>query len=121
MTNDTGITPPSRLLDRRRRRRDGGLPFVMVPIAMIGTVSPVAFVTYAAVGAHTSARDGTAWPGQRVLAAELELSRRTVQRALDELVKSGFLTVEAAHRPDGGRAENIYRVVPLGAVDNPVE
>ena len=122
MTNDTRPARRARsTLDPRRRRKDGGLPFVMVPIALLPAVTPTAVVTYAAVSAHTSAAEGTAWPGQKVLAAELELSRRTVQRALDELVRAGFLTVESAWRPDGGRAENVYRIVPLGPVDNPVD
>lgn len=116
MTNHTGSI---------RRRRDGGLPFVMVPVRLIGHVSPIALATYAAVSAYTNARTGTAWPGQVALAADLRVSVRTVQRALAELSTAGALQVEAAFREDGSQAENVYRITPLTpvekGVDNPVD
>lgn len=39
--------------------------------------------------------DDTCWPSVRRIAEDLKLSRRTVQRALADLERHGFVTVKA--------------------------
>lgn len=96
----------------RQARPRQGLPFVMVPVHLIGTVSPMALAAYAAVSAYTNAETGTAWPGQARLADDLAVSKRTVQRALDELTAAGVLEVSARqHAVTRGRIQNEYRIV----------
>jgi DNA-binding transcriptional MocR family regulator len=48
-----------------------------------------------------------------VLAESMHCCRRTVERALDSLVRRGLLTVEPRYRDDGGRAANRYVLSPL--------
>ena len=54
--------------------------------------------------------DGTCWPSVRRIAADLKLSRRTVQRALSDLEHHGFLERNHRRRPNGSLTSNLYRV-----------
>ncbi|MBS6457182.1 MAG: helix-turn-helix domain-containing protein [Firmicutes bacterium] len=54
--------------------------------------------------------DGTCWPSVRRIAADLKLSRRTVQRALSDLEHHGFLERTHRRRPNGSLTSNLYRV-----------
>lgn len=56
-------------------------------------------------------KDGICWPSIRTIARELELSRATVYRALDDLCKAGLLTREQRWRENGGRTSNLYKIV----------
>ena len=53
---------------------------------------------------------GTAWPSVPKLAAEVQISDRTVQRALRVLEEAGLLTVERHDRKDGGQTSNRYHL-----------
>ncbi len=55
-------------------------------------------------------KDGTCWPSIRTIAGELQLSRATVCRALDDLCQAGFLTREQRWRENGGRTSNFYKI-----------
>jgi len=43
--------------------------------------------------------------------ADLKLSRRTVERALADLEKTGFLLREHRFRKKGGKSSNLYRLL----------
>lgn len=49
-----------------------------------------------------------AWPGINTIARELSLSRSTVKRALNDLVKAGLIRKEAYYRENGSATSNRY-------------
>jgi predicted transcriptional regulator len=54
-------------------------------------------------------RSGTkpdCWPAVNTIAEELRLSRSTVKRALNDLVKAGLIEKEARYRENGSRSSN---------------
>lgn len=53
---------------------------------------------------------GTCWPSVRRIAEDLKLSRRTVQRALADLGRHGFLERTHRRRPNGSLTSNFYRL-----------
>ena len=54
---------------------------------------------------------GRCWPGIKTIAAELNLSRSTVKRALDDLYKEGLISKEPRWRENGSYTSNLYRVL----------
>ena len=54
--------------------------------------------------------DGTCWPNVCRIAADLKLFRRTVQRALADLERHGFLERTHRRRPNGSLTSNFYRL-----------
>ena len=54
--------------------------------------------------------DDTCWPSVRRIAADLKLSRRTVQRALADLERHGFLEHTHRRRPNGSLTSSLYRI-----------
>ena len=54
--------------------------------------------------------DGVAWPAIPNLAKEVQVSDRTVQRALTALAEAGLLEIERRTRKDGGWTSNGYRL-----------
>ena len=57
-----------------------------------------------------SNKEGTCWPGIKTIAAGLNLSRSTVKRALDDLVKAGLLEKSCRWRENGSLSSNLYRI-----------
>lgn len=55
--------------------------------------------------------EGRCWPGIRTIAAELNLSRSTVKRALDDLCREGLVSKEQRWRENGSLSSNLYRVL----------
>ena len=53
-------------------------------------------------------KDGTCWPGINTIAAGVSLSRSTVKRALDDLVRAGLVTKERRWRGNGSLTSNLY-------------
>ena len=56
--------------------------------------------------------EGKCWPAIRTIAADLQLSRSTVKRALAELEQHGYLEKKHRYRENGSYTSNLYTVVP---------
>lgn len=50
------------------------------------------------------------FPGVRTIASDCNMSDRTVRRALDDLIESGFVHKEARFRDNRGQSSNLYTV-----------
>ncbi len=57
-----------------------------------------------------SNKEGTCWPGIKTIAAGVSLSRSTVKRALDDLVKAGLVEKSSRWRENGGLTSNLYQI-----------
>lgn len=55
-----------------------------------------------------SNREGQCYPSIRTIARDLQLSRRTVERAIDDLVRAGLVTKEQRWRENGGRSSLLF-------------
>ncbi len=55
-------------------------------------------------------KEGACWPGIKTIAAGVSLSRSTVKRALDDLVKAGLVVKARRWRENGSLSSNLYRV-----------
>ena len=55
-------------------------------------------------------KDGTCYPSIGTIAKDLELSRRTVQRAIADLEKTGHLQKEQRWRENGGKSSLLFTV-----------
>lgn len=53
-------------------------------------------------------KDNQCYPAIGTIARELQLSRRTVERAIADLVQAGFLKKEQRWRENGGRSSLLY-------------
>lgn len=56
-------------------------------------------------------KDLTCFPGIKTIAADCNMSDRTVRRALDDLVGSGFVKKESRYRDNGGQSSNLYTLI----------
>lgn len=56
---------------------------------------------------------GQCYPAIGTIAKELRLSRRTVERAIEDLVRAGFMTKEQRWRENGGRSSLLYTLIKL--------
>lgn len=54
---------------------------------------------------------GRCWPSIRTIGRDLGLSRSTVRRAMDDLVRSGYLKKETRYRENGSKSSNLYTVL----------
>lgn len=77
------------------RNRQNGRPFLMLDEDLsTAPISCIAFRVYARLVRYESLqRSGSCWPGQETLAADCRVSKRAVQRALDELDTFGLIKV----------------------------
>ena len=57
-----------------------------------------------------SDQDGKCWPAIQTISRDLNLSRSTVKRALDDLCRAELLTKETRWRENGGLTSNLYRI-----------
>ena len=55
-------------------------------------------------------REGTCWPEINPIAAGLNISRSTVKRAMDDLVKAGLVEKSSRWRENGSLTSNLYRI-----------
>ena len=55
-------------------------------------------------------KEGTCWPGINTIAAGLNLSRSTVKRAINDLVKAGLVEKSGRWRENGSLTSNLYRI-----------
>ena len=72
-------------------------------------LSPRAKVVLIYLKDHAN-KQGTCWPGINTIAAGVSLSRSTVKRALDGLVKLGLVERSHRWRENGSLSSNLYRV-----------
>ena len=56
-------------------------------------------------------KQGRCWPGIKTIAAELDMSRSTVKRALDDLCKEGLISKEPRWRENGSYTSNLYKIL----------
>ena len=56
-------------------------------------------------------KNGMCYPAIGTISKELMLSRNTVKRGIDDLVKAGFIQKETRLRDNGGRSSNLYRLL----------
>jgi len=66
-------------------------------------------VVLCAIAAYSD-QQGLAFPSQEPLAADTELSRHSVLRALDDLETAGLVTRTRRHRKDGSRNTDLIRL-----------
>ena len=59
---------------------------------------------------HRTNSDGQCWPSERRIAKDLSMSKSTVKRALNDLKKNGYLTVEQRYRKSGANSTLLYTV-----------
>ena len=55
-------------------------------------------------------KEGVCWPGINTIAAGVSLSRSTVKRALDDLVRAGLVEKTHRWRENGILSSNLYQV-----------
>lgn len=55
-------------------------------------------------------KEGICWPAVSTMSRELSLSRSTIQRALRELERTGWLVKERRWRENGSSSSNRYSV-----------
>ena len=75
-----------------------------------GELSHRAKLVYIFLKDHAG-KDGTCWPGINTIAAGVSLSRSTVKRALDDLVKAGLVAKESRWRKNGSHSSNLYQLL----------
>ena len=61
-----------------------------------------------------SDKNGQCYPAIGTIAKELHLSRRTVERAIEDLIRAGFLKKEQRWRENGGRSSLLYTLINRG-------
>lgn len=54
--------------------------------------------------------EGRCWPAIKTIALEFGLSRSTVKRALDDLVRAGLLRKDPRWRENGSYTSNLYQI-----------
>ena len=60
-----------------------------------------------------SNQDGQCYPSIGTIAKELNLSRRTVERAINDLILVGFLAKEQRWRENGGRSSLLFTLTEI--------
>ncbi|MBE7727872.1 MAG: helix-turn-helix domain-containing protein [Enterocloster citroniae] len=58
-----------------------------------------------------SNQSGQCYPAIGTIAKELHLSRRTVERAINDLIYAGLLTKEQRWRKNGGRSSLLFTLI----------
>jgi predicted transcriptional regulator len=53
-------------------------------------------------------KEMTCFPGIKTIAADCNMSKRTVQRALNDLVEAGIIMKDSRYRENGGQSSNLY-------------
>jgi predicted transcriptional regulator len=56
-------------------------------------------------------KDKSCFPSIGTIAADIKLSKRTVERALGDLEGAGFVRREHRFRSKGGKSSNLYRLL----------
>jgi DNA-binding MarR family transcriptional regulator len=66
-------------------------------------------VVYMYLRDHADA-EGKCWPGIKTIATDLNLSRSTVKRAINDLEKHGYLEKKHRFRENGSYTSNLYTI-----------
>lgn len=89
--------------------------FAQIPTALLHSdVSPRAKLLFAFLWDYAQRDTGRATPSRKRLAADLAVSVDTLDRAVAELVKAGWLAVRARVTKEGDRTSNEYRLLVGG-------
>ena len=75
---------------------------------------PTLKVLLIAIANHASSDEWLAWPKLELLAHESEISKRTVQRALDKLQAIGLIEITPRYRKDGSQTSSLIRIISDG-------
>jgi hypothetical protein len=90
--------------------------FAIIPEWVLhADISSNAVRLYAVLNRFANSR-GHAWPSRKTIADQMRVSVATVDRAKDELVDIGALTVEPRTTPSGDPSSNLY-ILHIGYVD----
>lgn len=54
---------------------------------------------------------GQCWPGIKTIASDLNLSRSTVKRAMDDLCRAGLISKTPRWRENGSFSSNLYTIL----------
>lgn len=82
--------------------------FAIIPEAVLhADISSNAVRLYGVLNRYANSR-GHAWPSRKTIAEKMRVSVATVDRAKDELVAIGALTVEPRTSPSGDPSSNLY-------------
>lgn len=57
-----------------------------------------------------SNKEGQCYPAIGTIARELQLSRRTVERGINDLIRAGLITKEQRWRGNGGRSSLLFTI-----------
>lgn len=57
-------------------------------------------------------KEGTCYPSIHTIAKELKLSPSTVKRAINDLIRAGYLVKEQRYRLSGAKSSMLYRLKP---------
>jgi hypothetical protein len=91
--------------------------FAIVPEFVIyAPISSNAVRLYAILNRFANSQ-GRAWPSRKTLAELMQCSTATIDRAKEELVELGALTIEARTTPSGDPSSNLY-ILHTSLVDN---
>jgi hypothetical protein len=91
--------------------------FAIIPEWVLhADVSANAVRLYGVLNRFANSR-GHAWPSRKTIADLMRVSVATIDRAKDELVELGALTVEARTTPSGDPSSNLY-ILHITHVDN---
>ncbi|MFR6332513.1 MAG: helix-turn-helix domain-containing protein [Eisenbergiella sp.] len=55
-------------------------------------------------------KNNQCFPTMSTIAEDLKVSRRTVQRAVNDLIKAGYVLSEQRWRPKGGKSSLMYTI-----------
>ena len=60
-----------------------------------------------------SNKQGECFPSAKTIALDLSISRRTVFRALNELLEKGLIEKQSRLRDNGGSSSNLYKLTDV--------
>lgn len=95
-------------------RRTTREPFAIVPAALLAdrSLSGTDVRVYAVLAEAANYATKQTWPSHRTVGDRAGgLSRRTVQRSIDQLVQAGWVRVESRSDESGRQTSNLYTVV----------
>jgi hypothetical protein len=96
-------------------RRRAHLPFVQAAVAIVRdpALSCNAKALYVLLATYADLDDRSCYPSKVTLAAALNVTTKTVQRAIQELVEHEVMTVQSRRRKDGSQSTNLYELLDL--------